>query len=100
MPDLEFSFFLIFTGAAILATLALQLRQPILVAYIALGALLGPYGFAAVTDTELLGNIARTGIVFLLFLLGLDLQPQSLMRLFGRMSLVAFGSSFIFAATG
>ncbi|MFZ5723018.1 MAG: cation:proton antiporter [Pseudomonadota bacterium] len=100
MGGTESSFFLIFTGAALLATLALQLRQPILVAYIALGALLGPYGFGFVDDTELLGDISRIGIAFLLFMLGLDLQPQSLMRLFGRMSLVTAGSSLAFAAAG
>lgn len=100
MGSTESSFFLIFTGAAILATLALQLRQPILVAYIVLGALLGPYGFGAVNDTELLSEISRVGIAFLLFMLGLDLQPQSLMRLFGRMSLVTAGSSLVFAVVG
>lgn len=100
MASLESSFFLIFTGAALLATLALQLRQPILVAYIALGALLGPFGFGAVNDTELLNHISRVGIAFLLFMLGLDLQPQSLMRLFGRMSLVTAASSLLFALAG
>ena len=37
-----FIFFLIFTGGALLASLALFGRQPLLVAYIALGALNGP----------------------------------------------------------
>ena len=36
------SFFLIFTGAAVLASLALYARQPLLVAYIVVGAILGP----------------------------------------------------------
>lgn len=36
------TFFLVFTGAVVLATLALAARQSLLVAYIALGALLGP----------------------------------------------------------
>lgn len=45
MPqDIVFSFFLIFAGALVLATFALYTRQPILVAYIALGAIAGPYG--------------------------------------------------------
>jgi len=100
MTGIESSFFLIFTGAAVLATVALQLRQPILVAYIALGALLGPFGLGAVSDTELLATISHIGIAFLLFMLGLDLQPQSLMRLFGRMTLVTAVSSLAFAAVG
>lgn len=100
MADFESSLFLIFTGAAVLATLALQLRQPILVAYVALGAICGPYGLGLVANTEMLSDLSHTGIAFLLFMLGLDLQPQSLMRLLGRMTLVTAGSSLFFAAVG
>ena len=39
--SLLFSFFLIFTGATVLSTLALFLRVPLLVAYIVVGILLG-----------------------------------------------------------
>ena len=39
-----------------------------LVAYIALGALAGPFGLALVDDTALLSGIAEIGIIFLLFL--------------------------------
>ncbi len=41
--DLLFSFFLIFTSAAVLATVALFTRQPLIVAYIAIGVILGPW---------------------------------------------------------
>ena len=74
-----FSFFLIFSGAAVLASAALYTRQPLLIAYIVLGALIGPYGMALVTDLSLLQDIAHIGIIFLLFLLGLDMQPQALL---------------------
>lgn len=39
--SVTFTFFLIFSGAAVLASIALYTRQPLLIAYIALGALLG-----------------------------------------------------------
>ena len=65
------SFFLIFTGAAIIATLAIYGRQPLLVAYIALGAIIGPYGIGWIQDVHLLSEMAEIGIIFLLFLLGL-----------------------------
>ncbi|MGH8534514.1 MAG: cation:proton antiporter, partial [Gammaproteobacteria bacterium] len=42
--NIVFSLFLVFTGAAILATLALYARQAMLVAYIVLGVVLGPWG--------------------------------------------------------
>jgi len=98
--NLVFSFFLIFTGAAILASAALYTRQPLLVAYIVLGAVLGPYGRGYVSDTQMLSEISHIGIIFLLFLLGLDMQPSHLIHMLKKATLVAIGSSIIFFATG
>lgn len=97
---LTYSFFLIFTGAAILATLAAATRQPIIIAYIALGALLGPHGFEFINDVNLITDISKIGIVFLLFLLGLDMQPQSLLHILRKATLVALVSCSIFALAG
>ena len=95
-----FSFFLIFTGAAILATLSLYFRQPLLLAYIVLGALLGPFGLAWVVDTNLLADVSHIGIIFLLFLIGLDMQPSHLLQMLKKGSMVAFISSLAFALLG
>jgi Kef-type K+ transport system membrane component KefB len=95
-----FSFFLIFTGAAILASAALYTRQPLLVAYIVLGAILGPYGYELISDTALLSDISHVGIIFLLFLLGLDMQPSHLVQMIKKATWVALGSSILFLATG
>lgn len=94
------SFFLIFTGSAIIASLAIYCRQPLLVAYIGLGALIGPYCLGWVQDVHLLSEISEIGIIFLLFLLGLDLQPQSLMAALKKVTVVTLISSFSFAAVG
>ena len=94
------SIFLVFTGAALLATLALYARQSLLVAYILLGVLMGPWGAKLVPDPEILHQAAHIGIIFLLFLLGLDLQPQDLLRTLRKSTWVALASSVVFAATG
>ncbi|TNC82506.1 MAG: sodium:proton antiporter [Oleiphilus sp.] len=94
------SFFLIFTGAAVLASLVLYTRQPILVAYISLGALIGPFGLNYVSDAHLLSEIAEIGIIFLLFLLGLDMQPKNLIRMLQKATLIAIFSSIAFASAG
>jgi len=94
------SFFLIFTGAAVVASLAIYGRQPLLVAYIALGALIGPYGMGWVQDVHLLAEISEIGIIFLLFLLGLDLQPQSLLSALRKVTVVTLISSLLFAGAG
>lgn len=92
--------FLVFTGAAVLATLALAARQSLLLAYIALGVLFGPSGLGLVQSAETASDIAHIGIIFLLFLLGLDLHPQDLLRSARRTTFVTAGSSLIFFAAG
>ncbi len=92
--------FLIFCGAALLATLALSLRQSLIIAYIGLGVLIGPWGLHLVTDLELIENIAHIGIVFLLFLLGLHLHPQELIRLAGKTVVVTGLSSLVICVLG
>ena len=94
------SFFLIFAGAAVFATAALYSRQPLLVAYIAIGCLLGPYGFKLVADAELLAEIAQIGIIFLLFLVGLDLPPGKLKNMAGKGLLTAIISTTVFFLIG
>jgi len=98
--SLTFAFFLIFSGAAALASLALYTRQPLLIAYIVLGALIGPYGMGYVTDLQLLSETSHFGIIFLLFLLGLDMQPQALLSTLKKASWVAILSSTTFALVG
>lgn len=98
--SLFFSFFIIFTGAAILATLSLYTHQPIIIAYVLLGILAGPSGMSWVADAEQLNEIAHIGIVFLLFLLGLDMQPSSLIHVLKKASWVAIFSSAVFFALG
>jgi len=98
--SLTFSFFLIFAGAAVLASVALFTRQPLLIAYIVLGALIGPFGFGFVKDLALLSDIAQIGIIFLLFLLGLDMQPRALIAVMKQATLVAVLSSVVFALAG
>jgi len=90
----------IFAGAAVLATIALYTRQPMLVAYIALGGLLGPYGTSLVDNPRLLSEIAEFGIIFLLFLVGLDLQPSKLKNMLGESLLTALGTTIAFFGIG
>ncbi len=95
-----YSIFLIFTGAAFFATLALFARQAMIVGYIFLGILLGPWGLALVDDARLVTDISHIGIIFLLYLLGLDLLPQQLMQMLGKAMKVTLLSSVIFALLG
>ena len=95
-----FSVFLIFTGAAVLATVVLYARQSLIVAYILLGMAIGPSALGLVRDVTLLQDLAHVGIVFLLFLLGLNLHPQDLWNMFRKATVVTLISSVLFAVLG
>jgi Kef-type K+ transport system membrane component KefB len=95
-----FMIFLIFAGAAVMATLVLYTRQSLLVAYILLGALLGPSGLGILFNQNLVSQIGEVGIIFLLFLLGLHLQPQNLLQMLRKVTWVALLSSVLFASIG
>ena len=74
-----FSIFLIFSGAAVFSTIALFTRQSLLVAYMLLGIIIGPWGLKLISDAEFVQGIGEVGIIFLLFLLGIHClyQPPS-----------------------
>jgi len=95
-----FSMFLIFTGAALIATLALFLRQSLLVAYIVLGILFGPWGLKLIANHEVIRQSGDVGIIFLLFLLGMQLHPQSLIHMLKRFLMIVLASSLVFAVFG
>ena len=95
-----FTIFLIFTGAAIFATFGLYARQSLLVIYIVLGIVLGPSGFELVTDPIIVKEIAHVGIIFLLFLLGLDMPPAKLFSLIRETILVSGITALLFATVG
>jgi Kef-type K+ transport system membrane component KefB len=98
--NLIYIIFLIFAGAAVLSTLALLTRQSMLVAYMVLGIVLGPWCWKLVADSSIVNDIGEVGIIFLLFLLGLHLPPQKLVHMMKKISLVGVMSSLIFAICG
>jgi Kef-type K+ transport system membrane component KefB len=102
MPSesLLFMVFLIFTGAAVFATLALYARQALIVSYIVLGVVMGPSLLGWVTDASLIKGVADIGIMFLLFLLGLNMHPQKLLRLLGSATIITGVSSLVFGVLG
>jgi len=82
------------------ATLALYARQSLLIAYIALGLIAGPHMLGFISDPTLIDDIATIGIIFLLFLLGLNLEPAELVKLLREATVVTILSSVTFSLTG
>ena len=96
MSNIIFEIVLIFAGAAILSTLFLYLKQPIILAYIVLGIAVGPWGFGLIDNATHIEKLSHIGIILLLFLIGLNLRPDRLVGLLGKISIVTLATSFIF----
>jgi len=61
---------------------------------------LGPWGLKWVNDTDLIQDISNIGIIFLLFLLGLNLSPRKLLELLKKTTIVTVLTSAVFASVG
>ncbi len=62
------------------AALAHWLRQPAIVAYIAAGGLAGPLALGLVHDPETIKTIGELGLIFLLFMIGLEIDLKKILR--------------------
>ncbi|MCX6702558.1 MAG: cation:proton antiporter [Candidatus Wolfebacteria bacterium] len=82
-----FNLAIIISLAAILGILAKILKQPAILAYIASGILIGIFGNFHLIDKEIFGTFSDLGIMFLLFMIGLEINFGSL-KLVGRTSMV------------
>ncbi|MEM7407001.1 MAG: cation:proton antiporter [Pseudomonadota bacterium] len=90
-----FVLFLVFTGTALLAALALYGRQSLLIAYVVAGLVAGPEVLDAIPASVKVRDVGQVGIIFLLFLLGLNLHPQKLARLLGPATRVTLAGALI-----
>ena len=95
---------LVYLGAAVIAVpLAKFLGLGSIIGYLGAGILIGPWGLKFVTDPQDMLHFAEFGVVLMLFLVGLELEPRRLWSLrkpiFGWGSVQLFGSAaLMFAA--
>ncbi len=69
----------IFFGAAVVAVpLTKRLGLGAVLGYLAAGAMIGPWGLSLIGDVESILHFAEIGVVLLLFIIGLELQPSRL----------------------
>ncbi|MDE2402032.1 MAG: glutathione-regulated potassium-efflux system protein KefC [Burkholderiales bacterium] len=82
---------LVYLGAAILAVpLAKKLGLGSIIGYLAAGIAIGPFGLQFVSDTDSILHFAEFGVVLMLFLIGLELEPPRLWAL--RRPIFGWGS--------
>ena len=91
-----------YLGAAVIAVpLARLLGLGSIIGYLAAGIAIGPWGIGIVSDPREILHFAEFGVVLMLFLVGLELEPRRLwaMRkpIFGWGSVQLFGSAALMA---
>jgi glutathione-regulated potassium-efflux system ancillary protein KefC len=96
---------LTYLAAAVIAVpLARRLGVGAIIGYLGAGFAIGPWGLRLVTDPSQVADLAEFGVVLMLFLIGLELEPKRLwaMRrpIFGWGSAQLLGSLAMIAAIG
>ncbi len=96
---------LIYLAAAVVAVpLARALGLGSIIGYLGAGMAIGPWGLKLVTDAQAMLHFAEFGVVLMLFLVGLELEPRRLWSLrkpiFGWGSVQLFGSGALLCGLG
>jgi len=94
-----FDLAVVITVAAVLSIVIKMLKQPLVVAYLLTGIIIAWFGYFHLGEHEVFKVFSEMGIMFLLFLVGLEINYSSL-RLVGKATLlVGFGQIiFTFAS--
>ncbi|MCX8517415.1 MAG: cation:proton antiporter, partial [Rhodoferax sp.] len=83
--------FIYLSAAVLVVPLGKALGLGSIMGYLAAGIAIGPWGLGLVTDVENILHFAEFGVVLMLFLVGLELEPQRLWTL--RRPIFGWGSA-------
>jgi Kef-type K+ transport system membrane component KefB len=80
--------------AWVLGLLAHFSRQPLILAYLIAGFIIGPFGMGWVKSRESINVISELGLIFMLFMIGLEIDLKKIVRA-GKVILFAAGGQLI-----
>ena len=79
---------LVIIASSLVGVVLYYLKQPLILAYVLAGILIGPSGFGLIQNPEFVHGISVIGIMLMLFLVGLEMNTSRLKEL-GMVALVA-----------
>ncbi|MDB5965121.1 MAG: Kef-type potassium/proton antiporter, family [Polaromonas sp.] len=91
VPDWLVNSFIYLAAAVIAVPLAKKLGLGAIIGYLAAGIGIGPWGLGLVTNVQDILHFAEFGVVLMLFLVGLELEPKRLWNL--RRPIFGWGSA-------
>lgn len=82
--------------ASIMALISYKLKQPMVIAYIAAGMIIGPYTppFSLITNLDMLNVFAEIGIIVLLFVIGMEFPIDKLKNIGKKATVIALTEAF------
>lgn len=89
MESILFNVFVFLAAACLVVPLASRFKLGSVLGYMLAGVLIGPYGLGLIGDPEKILHFAEFGVVMMLFVIGLELEPALLWRM--RKSIVGLG---------
>ncbi|HBZ05235.1 MAG TPA: glutathione-regulated potassium-efflux system protein KefC, partial [Massilia sp.] len=90
---------LIYLAAAVVAVpLAKRLGLGAVLGYLLAGMAIGPWGFGLIREVEDILHFSEFGVVLLLFLIGLELEPERLWSL--RRQIFGWGTAQVLLVAG
>jgi len=87
-------------AALVFSLLFVRLKLPVVSAQILAGMVVGPYVLGWVVDPSVITQISSIGIVLLLFIIGLELDPVELQKVAGRVLLLTLAEVVVAFAFG
>lgn len=96
-PEAELAMLLVI--ASILGIIFRFLKQPLVLAYLVTGIIIGNFGFLNLENGDLIKFFSTLGIMFLLFLVGMEMDYHSLKKT-GKLSLAIGLGQVLFTVTG
>ena len=80
--------------ATVLAYFARLLKQPVILAYMVAGVIIGPAALGLITNQALIWTFSELGIAFLLFIVGLELDLRKLKEVGLNAAIIGVGQIF------
>ena len=81
MSDLLLTPIVFLLTAVLLVPLAQRFGLGSVLGYLIGGCIIGPWGLGLIVNVERISHVAEIGVVLMLFLIGLELQPAKLMEM-------------------
>jgi monovalent cation:proton antiporter-2 (CPA2) family protein len=90
--------FIFLAAASIMVPIASRFKLGSVLGYLIVGMLIGPFGLKLIGNSQQIMHFAEFGVIMMLFLIGLELEPSMLWKL--RKLIVGLGSLQVIITTG